>query len=115
MEQMTLTEVVQDIHAMDEELWHYESRYGLRTRYFLELYEAGQLHDEDSLQTRDYSDWAACYEIKQHREQLYEVAVRETLKKAQKQTGISRRLSVLPGRLIFNSTTPVLACNRRIS
>ena len=63
MEQMTLTEVVQDIHAMDEELWHYESRYGLRTRYFLELYEAGQLHDEDSLQTRDYSDWAACYEI----------------------------------------------------
>ena len=61
MEQMTLTEVVQDIHAMDEELWHYESRYGLRTRYFLELYEAGQLHDEDSLQTRDYSDWAACY------------------------------------------------------
>ena len=89
MEQMTLTEVVQDIHAMDEELWHYESRYGLRTRYFLELYEAGQLHDEDSLQTRDYSDWAACYEIKQHREQLYEAAVRETLKKAQKQTGIS--------------------------
>jgi len=89
MEQMTLAEIVQDIHAMDEELWHYESRYGLRTRYFLELYEAGQLHDEDTLQTRDYSDWAACYEIKQHREQLYEAAVREILKKASKQTGIS--------------------------
>ena len=89
MEQMTLAEIVQDIHAMDEELWHYESRYGLRTRYFLELYEAGQLHDEDTLQTRDYSDWAACYEIKQHREQLYEAAVREILKKASKQSGIS--------------------------
>jgi hypothetical protein len=38
MEQMTLAEIIQDIHAMDEELWHYESRYGLRTQYFLELF-----------------------------------------------------------------------------
>ena len=70
MQQMTLAEIVQDIHAMDEDLWHYESRYGLRTGYFIELYQAGQLHDEDSLETRDYGDWAACYEIKQHREEL---------------------------------------------
>ena len=89
MQQMTLAEVIQDIHAMDEELWHYESRYGLRTQYFLELYKAGLLHDEDPLQTRDYTDWAACYEIKRHREELYETAVREMLKQAQNQAGIS--------------------------
>ena len=89
MQQMTLAEILQDIHAMDEDLWHYESRYGLRTGYFIELYQAGQLHDEDSLETRDYGDWAACYEIKQHREELYETAVRDMLKKAQEQTGIS--------------------------
>ncbi len=89
MQQMTLAEIVQDIHAMDEELWHYESRYGLRTRYFIELYRAGQLHAEDSLQTRDYSDWAACYEIKRHREELYEVAMREVLQVTQKPAGIS--------------------------
>lgn len=89
MEQMTLAEVIQDIHAMDEELWHYESRYGLRTQYFFELYKTGQLHDEDPLQTRDYTDWAACYEIKRHREELYETAIREMLKEAQKQAGIS--------------------------
>jgi len=34
MDQMTLTEIIQDIHAMDEELWHYEARYGLRTNTF---------------------------------------------------------------------------------
>jgi hypothetical protein len=89
MEQMTLAEIIQDIHAMDEELWHYESRYGLRTQYFLELYTAGQLHDEDPLATRDYTDWAACYEIKRHREELYESVVRDMLRKAKKQAGIS--------------------------
>lgn len=89
MKQMTLMEIIQDIHAMDEELWHYEARYGLRTQYFYELYKAGQLHDEDPLETRDYTDWAACYEIKCHREELYEAAIRNTLGKVKGQDDIS--------------------------
>jgi len=89
MDQMTLTEIIQDIHAMDEELWHYEARYGLRTQYFYELYKAGQLQDEDPLETRDYTDWAACYEIKRHREELYETVVRDRLRKAKSQGDIS--------------------------
>lgn len=39
MSMMTLMELIQDIHAMDEELWHYEARYGLRSQYFYELYK----------------------------------------------------------------------------
>ena len=70
MPTMTLADVIQDIHAMDEELWHYEARYGLRSQYFFELYKAGQLRDEDPSEVRDYTDWAACFEIKRHREQL---------------------------------------------
>lgn len=85
MSTMTLTEINQDIHAMDEELWHYEARYGLRTPYFYELYKAGQLRDEDPVEARDYSDWAACYDIKQHREQLYDTLVREALQKVETQ------------------------------
>ncbi|MBN1888508.1 MAG: hypothetical protein JW850_10975 [Thermoflexales bacterium] len=65
---MTLTEIIQDIHAMDEELVHYEARYGLRSQYFYELYKDGKLPDLDPLETRDYTDWAACYEIKLNRE-----------------------------------------------
>jgi len=82
MSTMTLMELIQDIHAMDEELWHYEARYGLRSRYFYELYKAGQLRDEDPVEIRDYTDWAACYEIKRHREELCDVLVRDTLQKA---------------------------------
>jgi hypothetical protein len=79
MDRITLPELIQDIHAMDEELWKYESRYGLRTEYFIRLYKAGQLRDEDSAETRDYTDWAACYEIKQQREALYDLLVRKVL------------------------------------
>ena len=89
MGKMTLAEIIQDIHAMDEELWHYESRYGLRSRYFYELYKAGQLDDEDPVETRDYTDWAACYEVKQYREQLYDTAVREVLQKVKSRQAIS--------------------------
>jgi hypothetical protein len=86
---MTLDEITQDIHAMDEELWHYETRYGLRTPYFYELYRTGRLRDEDPVEMRDYSDWAACYEIKQDREQRYDTLVREALDQADIQPPIS--------------------------
>lgn len=89
MSTMTLEEINQDIHAMDEELWHYEARYGLRTPYFYQLYKAGKLSDEDPTEARDYSDWAGCYEIKQHREQLYDSMIRDTLEKAEVEQPIS--------------------------
>jgi len=89
MDQMTLAEIIQDIHAMDEELWHYEARYGLRSQYFYELYKAGQLHDEDPVETRDYTDWAACYEVKRHREELYDTLVRDILHRVRSQRDIS--------------------------
>ena len=89
MSTMTLMELIQDIHAMDEELWHYESRYGLRSQYFYELYKAGQLRDEDPVETCDYTDWAACYEIKRHREELYDALVRDMMQKTKSQQAIS--------------------------
>jgi len=89
MSTMTLIELIQDIHAMDEELWHYEARYGLRSRYFYELYKAEQLRDEDPVEARDYTDWAACYEIKSHREELYDALVRDPLQKVKSQQAVS--------------------------
>ncbi|MEM4217164.1 MAG: hypothetical protein QXZ09_04010 [Candidatus Methanomethylicaceae archaeon] len=89
MPTMSLIEIVQDIHAMDEELRHYEARYGLRSEYFYELYRAGRLSDEDPLEARDYSDWAACYEIKRHREELYDALIRDALQKAREEGPLS--------------------------
>jgi len=64
---MTLQEIIADIHAMDRELQKYENKYGLRSRYFYELYTSGKLRDEDPEESREYGDWAACYDIKHHR------------------------------------------------
>jgi uncharacterized HAD superfamily protein len=89
MSTMSLMEIIRDIHAMDEELRHYEARYGLRSQYFYELYKAGQLCDEDPVETRDYTDWAACYEIKQHREELYDTLIRSVLQKLESQRAVS--------------------------
>jgi len=89
MTTMSLAEIIQDIHAMDEELWHYESRYGLRSQYFYELYKSGQLRDEDPVEVRDYTDWAACYEIKQHREKLYDELIRSILRELESQQSVS--------------------------
>jgi len=89
MSALRLTEIIQDIHAMDEELWHYEKRYALRSEYFYELYKAGQLCDEDPVETRDYLDWAACYEIKRHREELYDTMTREELQKLKPKQAVS--------------------------
>ncbi len=89
MSTMSLTGIIQDIHAMDEELWHYEARYGLRSEYFYGLYKASQLRDEDPVETRDYVDWAACYEIKRHREELYDALIRKVLQKLEPKQAIS--------------------------
>lgn len=89
MARMTLLEIIQDIHAMDEELWHYESRYGLRSRYFYDLYQTGKLRDEDPVESRDYADWAACFEIRHHREELYDSLVQDALRRVKPQQRVS--------------------------
>ena len=102
MAALTLIDIIQDIHAMDEELWHYESRYGLRSRYFYELYQMGKLRDEDPIESRDYADWAACYDIRHRREELYDQLVRDTLQRVQPQQRVSLadlRLTLKPAAL----------------
>lgn len=89
MSAIRFIDIVQDIHAMDEELWHYEKRYGLRSSYFYTLYKSGQLKDEDPTEVRDYTDWAACYEIKQHREELYDSLVTKVLAGVTPQQAVS--------------------------
>ncbi len=76
---MILEEIVSDIRSMEEKLWGYERKYGLRSAQFFELYRAGRLRDEDPTEVRDYGDWAACYDIKLDRERRYDEMIRQCL------------------------------------
>jgi hypothetical protein len=68
MATVTLSEILDDLRAVDEILRKFEQRYWLSSDVFYELYSQGRLDDGENLE--DFSQWAGYYKIKQHREEL---------------------------------------------
>ncbi|NOX62658.1 MAG: hypothetical protein GXP42_12040 [Chloroflexi bacterium] len=75
---MTLEEILQDIHAMREDLLVFERKYGMPTEVFYEAYLQGE-EPSDPGWVLDWSEWASTYEILQERLEMYEQAVRQLL------------------------------------
>ena len=71
---MTLEELLQDIHGLDERLRKLERQYGLLSDDFYTLYRLGELE-----QSRDLIRWVGYYELRQERQRAYEAALRERL------------------------------------
>ncbi|MGQ9625931.1 MAG: hypothetical protein ACUVV0_03385 [Anaerolineae bacterium] len=59
---MTLEEILQDIHALEEDLLTYERKYGVLSETFYESYINGEEPADDAW-VLDWSDWAGTYEI----------------------------------------------------
>jgi len=68
---MTLQEVIQDIHMLSAELESFEKEYAILSEDFYQLYVAGELRDEEPEEIRLYGRWAAFYEAKHHRIEVY--------------------------------------------
>jgi hypothetical protein len=68
---MTLDEILQDIHAMEEDLLTYERKYGVLSETFYESYINGEEPADDAW-VLDWSDWAGAYEIWVRRRQQYQ-------------------------------------------
>lgn len=75
---MTLNEVLQDIHAMREDLLVFERKYGVPTEVFYRAYGNGE-EPADSAWVLDWSEWAATYEILQDRLERYNLSVNRLL------------------------------------
>jgi len=73
---MTLTEIIQDLHALETRIRAYERKYGVTSADFYHLYEQGLLDDEGFEQSTEFARWASAYEIKQRREAAFETASR---------------------------------------
>ncbi len=71
---MTLDEIIQDIHALDEDLLMYERKYGVLSETFYEAYRIGEEPDDDAW-VLDWSDWAGAYETWGRRRQQYQAAI----------------------------------------
>lgn len=67
---MILNEIVQDIHAMEEDMLMYERKYGVLTQTFYESYVNGEEPADDTW-VLDWGDWAAAYEIWLQRREQY--------------------------------------------
>ena len=63
---MNRREAIEDIRGLDAELNRFETRYGLLSSDFYDLYKAGELE-----QSRDFIEWVGYYEAKLAREASY--------------------------------------------
>lgn len=80
-QQMTLQDIIADIHALQEDLEVYERKYGILSETFYESYMAGEEPDDDAW-VLDWSDWAGAYKILLRRQEQY----RRTIQGIREQT-----------------------------
>ena len=78
---MTLDEILQDIHALEEDLLMFERKYGVPTEIFYESYQQGEEPDDDAW-VLDWVEWAGSYKILLERQQMYREAVASLLQDA---------------------------------
>lgn len=67
---MTLDEILQDIHALEEDMLAYERKYNVLTETFYESYVNGEEPPDDTW-VLDWNDWAGTYEIWLRRREQY--------------------------------------------
>jgi len=65
---MTLDEILQDIHALDEDLHTFERKYGVLSESFYEAYSQGDEPPDDAW-VMDWNMWAGLYEVYLRRRQ----------------------------------------------
>jgi hypothetical protein len=71
---MTISEILQDIHGLDERLRQLEQKYGLLSADMYTLYRLGEFE-----QSKDLIRWVGYYELRRDRQRVYEAALRERL------------------------------------
>jgi len=81
---MTLNDILQDIHAVEEDLLMYERKYGVLSDTFYELYANGEEPDDDAW-VLDWTDWAGSYQIWLRRRAQYQQIILDL----KKQTALS--------------------------
>lgn len=75
---LTVKEILEDLHAAERDCQVFEQKYGVLSEYFYTAYMNGSLEDTGN---PDFALWAGACEIKQNREEAYRnlVLVRSSL------------------------------------
>ena len=67
---LTLAEIVGDIHALTKDLQFYERKYGVLSETFYEAYMSGE-EPEDDAWVPDFAMWAGTYQTWLDRQRMY--------------------------------------------
>ena len=89
---MILQDVIEDIHALYEDLKVYERKYGILSETFYELYVSGTEPDNDDW-VMDWSDWAGAYKLLIRRQEQYRHAVQALKEKSISPMNLIKRTS----------------------
>jgi len=79
-QEMTLQDIIIDIHTLNEDIEAYERKYGVLSETFYESYVNGEEPEDDSW-VLDWADWAGAYKILLRRREQY----RRTIKALREQ------------------------------
>ncbi len=71
---MTLSDIIQDIHACEEDMLMYERKYNILTETFYAAYSAGEEPPDDAW-VLEWGDWAGAYQIWLRRHRQYQEAI----------------------------------------
>lgn len=89
---MTLQDIIDDIHALNEDIEVYERKYGILTETFYESYLKGE-EPEDDAWLLDWSDWAGAYKILLRRQEQYRKTMKVLLEQTANIAGLIGRIS----------------------
>ena len=71
---MLLTDILQEIYALEDEMRDYERKYGVLSETFYESYMAGEEPPNDAWML-DWTAWASAYKVWLRRREQYQAAV----------------------------------------
>ena len=71
---MSLDELLQDIHALEDDLMTYERKYGVLSETFYDAYLRGEEPPDDT-QVGDWTRWASVYKIWLRQQERYKSAM----------------------------------------
>jgi hypothetical protein len=89
---MTLQDIIDDIHALNQDIEVYERKYGILTETFYESYLKGE-EPEDDAWLLDWSDWAGAYKILLRRQEQYRKTMKVLLEQTASIAGLIGRIS----------------------
>jgi hypothetical protein len=86
---MILSEILADIHALEEELLAFERKYGVRSETFYAAYQSGE-EPEDDRWVLDFGEWASVYRTWLTRRAEYRNEVQRRQRQAPSLAGLIR-------------------------